>query len=190
MANNSESQLTFLENELSAYRAENDRLAQELALCRRTIAAFPLAARRNPGTSVVSPVRLPRPICAGDDIVFNIDRCETGERLIYIVGWAFCPRIDCTEASVSLLLESTARAFVVKPDRADRPDVAAAHRGREAGPIPAAGGSGGASRLAQSGFAVLLERSLLDSGSTYAVAIQIDGPDFSVRKPAGLALNG
>ena len=134
-------------------------------------------------------MRLPRPICTGDDIVFTIDRCETGERLIYIVGWAYCPRVDCAQASVSLLLESPARAFVVKPDRADRPDVAAAHSGIDSGPGPVTGTSA-ASQLSQSGFSVLLERSLLDSGLTYAVAIQIDGPDFSVRRPAGIALNG
>jgi len=184
-----EQRQTFLEAELAAYRAENERLARELELARRVIDTLPFTAQASPIIRVVRPLKLPRPECSGEDVLFHVDRCERGERFIEIVGWAFCPRIDCREASLNLLLEGPGPTLLAKPDSVDRPDVAAFHAKVDLGPaLPA--GSERRDRLRLSGFAALVERSFLEEGKPYPLSIQIDGPDFSVRRPANVTLHG
>jgi hypothetical protein len=183
MSNDPAQRLIFLESELSAYRAENDRLARELTLARRVI-----GSAQDPTPSLASLLRLPRAICAGDDVVFHIDRCETGDRLLHISGWTFCPRIDSGKAVLSLLFEGTNLTWMARPDLVMRPDIVAAHAQTDLGPALPIGGPGRLG-LAHSGFKGLWERAPLGAGA-YVLAIQIDGPDFSVRKSTGLILHG
>jgi hypothetical protein len=188
-ADQNEQRQSFLEAELSAYRAANERLAMELGVARRVLDTLPFTAQTSPIIRVVRPLRVPRAECSGDDVLFHIDRCDQGERLIEIVGWAFCPRIDCAESNLNLMLEGSGPTLLAKPDSVDRHDVATFHANIDLGPaLPP--GSERRARLRQSGFAALLDRSSLEKGKTYAVSIQIDGPDFSVRRSTGVTLHG
>ena len=181
--------LEFMESEISAYRVENDRLAQELNLTRAVLGSLQIPGDAIPAAGVSGLLRLPRPNCTGDDIIFHIDRHEMGDQFFLIVGWAFCPRIDCGNAVLSLLLEGTGPTFLAKPDPEVRPDIAAAHAQTDLGVIFPPG-SPGRSRLALSGFRGLWRRSPLGKSCDSSVAIQIDGPDFSVRRPANLTVHG
>jgi len=189
MANDLEQRLALSEAELSAYRDENDRLAKELVLARRVIEALPFTMAAEPGGRGSALRRLPRVAPSGADVVFSVDRCECVNRLVQIVGWAFCPRIDCGDASVSILLESPEETFVIHTQSVLRADVAAAHEKVEYGPsLPL--GSPARARLDRSGFSVLFERAQLAPGRKYTVAIQIDGPSISVRKATASVLTG
>ena len=184
MDNDISQRLAFMESEISSYRAENDRLAQELNLVRAVLDSLPGTKEGPSGL-----LRLPRPACSGDDVIFHVDRCEAGDRLLLIAGWAFCPRIDCGDAVLSILFEGETRSWLARPDAENRPDIAAAHSQTDLGPnLPP--GSPGRSRLALSGFRGLWARSQLGAGCAYSVSIQIDGPDFSVRRPANLTVHG
>ena len=186
--NKARTRLAFIESELAAYRSENERLAGELAVARRVIAALPFTGSESPISHVAQACRLPRAACAGDDILFHIDRCETGEKLVHISGWAFCPRIDCAEASIYLVLYGAEGPLFATPGPIKRPDVAAAFEKVDLGPsLPM--GSEGRVRLADSGISALLERASLAPGQSYELSLQIEGPHFSVRKSTGLSLH-
>jgi hypothetical protein len=189
MAPDPEQRLEFLEAELSAYRAENDRLAKELSLTRAALGSLTRPAQGRGGLPAAGFERLPRAAVSGDDIVFHIDRCETGDRLVIIEGWAFCPRIDPGAATVHLILEGANRAWVARPKPEKRPDVAAALVRADLGTALPVGAPGRA-RLAGTGFSALWERPTPDGGGVYSLSIQIDGPDFSVRRTANLTVHG
>lgn len=180
--------LAFIESELAAYRTENERLAKELEVALRVIAALPFTNPAALITQVADARRLPRSILSGEDVFFHIDLCESGERLVHIAGWAFCPRIDCGNAIVSLLLGEGDYPLFAMPGRTRRPDVAAAYEYVDLGPsLPL--GDEGRRRLAESGFAVMVARASLTSDRSYKLLIQIDGPDFSVRKSTGISVH-
>jgi hypothetical protein len=189
MANDPDQQLAFVEAELAAYRIENDRLARELVLSRRVLDTLPFTGPNSPIEPLVKPARMPRTLCNGDDILFSMDRCESGEKLVHVAGWAFSPRIDCGEAHLSLLLEGPDETFIVHPRRTLRPDVAAAYAQTDLGTVLPVD-SPARARLEQCGFAGLITRAGLVSGRPYKVAIQIDGPEFSVRKSTTAVLHG
>jgi len=176
-----EPRLALVESELTAYLAENDRLAKELDLTRKALAALPA---RGPEL-----VRLPRSVTASDDIVYHIDRCEAGDRLLCISGWAFCPRIDCGVAVATLLLNTPEENWLARLQPVLRPDVASTHAQTDFGPHLPIGGSG-RRQLAQCGFTGLWGRPPLAPGQACAIAIQIDGPDFSVRRSTEIVLHG
>jgi hypothetical protein len=185
MRNDPEQRLSFLESELQAFRAENDRLARELVLTRRVIGALHSDFPDNLRKMFSTPLLLPRTPCSGDDIFFHLDRCKMEIGLIHIAGWAFCPRIDADKAKPAILLESPRATFLVRPNSVQRPDVAAYYANTNFGP-----GRTDRSKLAHSGFSVLFDRAVLfDIKSTYKLSIQIDGPAFSVCKSSGVDLH-
>jgi hypothetical protein len=185
MRNDPEQRLSFLETELQAFRAENDRLARELVLTRRVIGILPSGSSDNLRGMLSTPLLLPRTPCSGEDIFFHLDHCKIERGLIHIAGWAFCPRIDADKAKPAILLESPQATFLVRPNPVQRPDVAVHFANADLGP-----GHADRSKLAHCGFSVLFERaSLPDIKSTYKLSVQIDGPAFSVCKPTGADLH-
>lgn len=185
MGNDSEHLPTFLETELKAYRAENDRLARELVLTRRIIGVLPSISTNGQMGLISTSLLLPRATCAGDDVLFHLDRYNVKNSLIHIEGWAFCPRIESDKAKLAILLESSGAVFLARPSCVQRPDVAAAYLRANLGSSHTK-----RSKLAYSGFSVLLEQApFLEAGPAYQITIQIDGPEFSVRKSTGATLH-
>ncbi len=170
LSNKTSSELTgwhqrfaLAESELAFYRAENARLAQEINLLRRT--ALP-----------------------GDDVRFHIESCKVDSGCVEIAGWAFCLRIDCAEAVILLWLVAEAEQHPIQPRPVLRPDVRDhfAHIDLGAG-LPS--GDPRKTRLGHSGFTCRLPASSLGTGRAYQLDLQIEGPQFSVRRPTGVTLH-
>lgn len=163
-----------------ALRALSQRLAHELALTQRVLAARLPSTERRPETMVA--VRLPTSDFSPEGLWFSLDECEEGPERTRVRGWAFFPGLDCREAVTTLLFQSARAAYAAAADFQLRPDLAQAFADHEF-PAP----PGRPENLEHAGFICELFNASLPAGD-YELFLQIESPESgaAVRQSTGV----
>ena len=175
------SKLDAATSEIVRFRAENERLGKENSILRTVTATSldkdsGLAPALHPGVTV-----LPRTRVQGDQLFFAFDKLEDSGDTVGISGWFFSPEIDCAESIRWVWLCTDLEQRLVPTRPVVRSDVKLHHLPLDLGPQMPLGDPRRAN-LDQSGFTARIPKSSLIPGSSYRVEIQVEGPQFSVRR--------